>query len=351
MFNIGFFKSKWTRAVEEVADYIPKLLDQYGKMPSGALRDPYCLGFLQIVGVHVASRSMNQNTDMHNSNLVFEEALKRFAPSYAVEVSELLSLIRENASYLRGKKDGDLYMGWKLLHLAPQRDGKAALERFFDRVRYIGSPPPKAKPATPVLADIPLKQGPSAKPQTSGAWQVENKSRDFNNPSKEELSRSYCFSSPSSQGPITTLRIVCSLEASLVNNGEGVALNRRLRFYLDPLRLPQEVELIMRFATSDGAHGRDFDVIADHVEGERDTAMIAKFGGRSDVSACVAAIRSGKEMSFTLRNENGSLANFDLPNDREFERLYDETFERLKEREVLNEMLRYNTQLQAQKRE
>lgn len=287
---------------------------------------------------------------MHNSNLVFEEALKKFAPSYAVEASELLSLIRENDAYLRGKKDGDLYMGWKLLHLAPQRDGEAALERFFDRVRYIGSPPPKAKPA-PVLADIPPKQAPSAKPQTTGAWQVENKSRDFNNPSKEELTRIYCFSSPSSRGMITTLRIVCSLEASLVNNGEEVALDRRLRFYLAPLKLPQEVELIMRFATSDGAHGGDFDVIAAPVEGERDTAMIAKFGGRSDVSACVAAIRSGKEMSFTLRNEDGSLANFDLPNDREFERLYDETFERLKEREVLNEMLRYNTQLQAKSRE
>jgi hypothetical protein len=42
--------------------------------------------------------------------------------------------------FLSGRKDGDLYMRYRLLHLAPEGAGKAALERFFDNVRRISSP-------------------------------------------------------------------------------------------------------------------------------------------------------------------------------------------------------------------
>jgi hypothetical protein len=57
---------------------------------------------------------------------VFEEALKLFA-SYspgAGEVADVLPFIRSdtsphNEAYVRGHKDGDLYMGWKRLHPAP----------------------------------------------------------------------------------------------------------------------------------------------------------------------------------------------------------------------------------------
>jgi hypothetical protein len=154
----GIFKTKWERAVEGVAGFLPKLLAQYGKIPAATLRDPYCLGFLQIVGVHVASQSLGKGSGMDQGKAVFEEALKQFAPNHASEAATLLSVLRADESFLRGTKDGDLYMGWFLLHLAPQRHGEAALERFFDRVRSIDSPPqpqpappvpPKAKPGVP----------------------------------------------------------------------------------------------------------------------------------------------------------------------------------------------------------
>src|SRR5262249_51554474 len=78
---------------------------------------------------------------------VLVDALKIMAPSRASEVAELLPVIRSetspsNASYLRGKKDGDTFMGHKLLHVVSQSDGEAALERFYDRIRHIVSPSP-----------------------------------------------------------------------------------------------------------------------------------------------------------------------------------------------------------------
>jgi hypothetical protein len=52
------FKSRRTRAVEGVARFIPKMLEPYGQIPAATLRDSYCIGFLQMVGVHVASQSL-----------------------------------------------------------------------------------------------------------------------------------------------------------------------------------------------------------------------------------------------------------------------------------------------------
>jgi hypothetical protein len=119
MFSI--FKSKWSRAVENAAAFIPQMLEPYGKIPAVALRDPYCLGFLEIVGVHVASQALGKGSGMETAMAVFEDALKLFAPRQATEVAEVLPFLRaesspSNETYLTGRKESDLYMGWKLLH-------------------------------------------------------------------------------------------------------------------------------------------------------------------------------------------------------------------------------------------
>ena len=75
----GIFKSKWTRATESATDFIVEMLEPLGKMPDGALSDPYCIGFLQIVGVHAASKPLGSGGGMGQAMLVFEEALKQIA--------------------------------------------------------------------------------------------------------------------------------------------------------------------------------------------------------------------------------------------------------------------------------
>jgi hypothetical protein len=149
----GIFKSKWTRAIEGVTDFIVEMLKPYGKIPASALRDPYCIGFLEIVGVHVASDSLPKGSGMKKGMVVFEEALKSIAPRHFTEATEVLSFLRHETSpshgtYLQGRKDGDLYIGWKQLSLAPQRDGQA-IERFFDRIKQLDSPQPSTLDATP----------------------------------------------------------------------------------------------------------------------------------------------------------------------------------------------------------
>jgi hypothetical protein len=348
----GILRSKRARAVEAVADFFARLFQRHGKVPVGTLRDPYCLGFLQSVGVHVASQSLDKGSGTE-AKAVFEEALQQFAPSHAEEAAELLLFLLADEFYLRGKRDGDLYMGWMLLQLAPERDGEAALERFFDRVRQLDSapnprsvqpPPRKAKPAAPPSRPAPMP--PVARNGVGGSvgrhdWVVEDKTPGFDHPAKEELSRNYDFFGLRPPETTATLRIVCTLEASLVNDGETVILDRRLRFYLRPFRLLHEAEFIMRLSPSDGTSGGEFDVIVGPVVGDNDTALIAKYGDRNDVANCVAAIMSGKDLVFMLRDEKESLVNFVLPNDGEFKRLYDETYERLKKREVVNETQRY----------
>ena len=76
---------------------------------------------------------------------VFEQALNAIAPAHAAEAAEQLPFLRagtssHNEAYNSGRKDGDLYMRYRLLHLGPEGAGKAALERFFDNVRRISSP-------------------------------------------------------------------------------------------------------------------------------------------------------------------------------------------------------------------
>lgn len=152
----GIFKSKHERAVDAAAQWLVDMLKPLGQMHRRVLQDSYCLGFLQIVGIHAASKPLGQGAGMNAGALAFEDAMKQIAPRYGDEAAEMLSFIKsenspQNGAYLSGRKDGDLYMGWKLLGLAPQSHGAAALERFFERARELdraaSAPPPPPWPA------------------------------------------------------------------------------------------------------------------------------------------------------------------------------------------------------------
>jgi hypothetical protein len=345
----GIFRSKTDRAAEAVAAFLREKLAGSGPLPAPALSDRYCLGFLQMVGVHVASQSLPKGSGMDAAKAVFEQALMRLAPNRAREVAEALPILRKDETFLRGTKDGDLYIGWTLLQLAPEGDGQAALQRFFDRVREVASPP-KAQTAT----DRP--SAPTGGGERSGVrgsvswtdWQAEDKSEGFDGPAKQDIRRTYTFSSMNAPESAATLAIVCALEATATPDGESVSLDRKLRFHLRPFRLPHEADFVMRLATRDEAQGGEFDVIA--APAGDNGAVIAKYGGRNDVATCVATLRSGRDMVFMLRDDRESLVNFLLPNDGAFQRLYDEMVERLQQRAVMNQMLRYNAEPQRGQR-
>lgn len=152
------FKSRRTRAIEGAAHFITKMLEPYGRIPAAALSDPYCIGFLQIVGVHVASQSLEKGGGMQTAMTVFDDALKLFAPNQARDVAQMLSHFRAETSplresYLGGRKDGDTYMGWKLLGLAPRWQGEAALKRLFERLRSFDT-----QSHAPRLAETPVQR-------------------------------------------------------------------------------------------------------------------------------------------------------------------------------------------------
>jgi hypothetical protein len=121
-----------------------------GKPPGFVLRDPYCIGFVEIVGTRVATNALKGLTS-EQAVAAFEDALKRIAPVYASETTEQLPFLqsansRSSEAYFQGKKDGETFTKYKLLNLASQADGEAALERFYDRVRHILSPPRQQEP-------------------------------------------------------------------------------------------------------------------------------------------------------------------------------------------------------------
>ena len=142
-----------------------------------------------------------------------------------------------------------------------------------------------------------------------------------------EVSGSYQFAGLSGSDSHATLRVVVTLEGEIVP--QGLSLSRKLRFYLWPFRLPQDAEFSMRLMTADGALGGTFSVLASPVEGDHDTALIARFGGRDDVANCLTAFMAGKPMRFNLSDERESLVGFELPNDPAFKKIYDETCETL----------------------
>jgi hypothetical protein len=129
----GFFGSKSDRAVDAVATYLSEKCPVI-PFPAATLTDPYCVGFIQMLGVHVASQNLPKGSGFEVATAVFEQALLRIAPSHAREVSEALPLMGNNNAYVQGRKDGDFYMGWSLLRIAPEFEAKVASQRFIERV-------------------------------------------------------------------------------------------------------------------------------------------------------------------------------------------------------------------------
>jgi hypothetical protein len=286
---LGIFRSKPDDAVEAVVAFLREKLASPCPLPSAALSDPYCLGFLKTVVVHVASQSLQKRSGIDQAKAVFEQALMRFAPSRAQDAVEVLPFLHRDEDFLRGTKDGDLYMGWTLLHVASEVNGRAALRRFFDRVRQV-APPSKAEPATG--RPLPSQDGSELRGAGGSVrwtdWQAEDKTEGFDGPAKQSIRRVYTFSGMNGPESAATLTIVCALEATMMPEGESISLDRRLRFYLRPFRLPHQAGFVMRLATHYEELGGEFDIVAEPAESGDDTAVIDKYRGRNDVTGYAA---------------------------------------------------------------
>ncbi len=208
-----------------------------------------------------------------------------------------------------------------------------------DKPKISPQPDAKRKPAA---------TSPSPKTDTTrvsvdaSKWQVERKDSGIDGSQRsEEISQIYHISGM--RGPNTTasLRVVCTIGCTVESGRDNqVNIHRRLRFYLWPFFLPREASFAMKLYTTDRSQGGTFNVLVAPVEGDPDTALIAKYGGKDDVTNCLNAIMSGKDMTFMLADQKETLIDFLLPSDQAFKGLYDETCTRLAEFETASELLR-----------
>jgi len=95
----GIFRSKKDRAAEAVAAFLREKLEGSFSLPAAALSDRYCLGFLQMVGVHVASQSLPQGSGMNEAKAVLEQVLMRRSPH-----AEVLFYLENDEAFRRGKR-------------------------------------------------------------------------------------------------------------------------------------------------------------------------------------------------------------------------------------------------------
>jgi hypothetical protein len=338
----GIFKSNYDRAVEATCDFIADMALPIGELRGSVLRDPYCLGFLQIVGMHVAAKSLKGRLNPEEPERAFEDALKTIAPSLAAEAAELLSLIRSenspnNAAYLRGKKDGDTFMAYKLLHFLSESSGEPALEQFYDRVRQVMS-----------QQQDPPSQSPLQKSEQTevGKWLVRKARASERLSPIHELGRTYNFSGLYPHDMTVTLTIVCTIETTrsvVGSETDSWRFIHGLSFHLQPFRLPQETPLVMQLFTVDELQGGKFDVFPYSIEGNSNTAVIAEFGDGENLEKCLSAIMSGTDMRFVLVHGK-SLVNFLLPNDEEFMPLYDEACDQLTQFQIDTDIMRARDQ-------
>ncbi len=203
------------------------------------------------------------------------------------------------------------------------------------------SPQPDVK-KSPSATPPPPKREPMRVSVDVSEWQVQRKDTGIDGSQRsEEISQIYHISGMRGQNKTATLRVVCTVGCTLESRRDDqVNIHRRLRFYLWPFFLPREASFVMRLHTTDRSRGGTFDVLAAPVEGDADTALIAKYCGKDDVTKCLDAMMSGKEMTFMLADQKETLVDFLLPSDQAFKGLYDETCTRLAEFETGSELLR-----------
>jgi hypothetical protein len=327
----GVFKSPQERAVQGAVDFTIKMLEPYGKIPAEALRDPYCLGFLQIVSGHVASQSL-KSASLEQAMGVFTEALKQFAPRQAQEVAEILPIFRaerspHNETYLGGRRDGDLYMGYKLLNLAPRHQGEAALGRFFDRVKEIDDPSSSSsgQKSTSAEPQPPGKHNDAA--PTNGEWMVQP-----SGPSLEcELARTYRL--PGIRGYVLTFKFLVR------TSNDMNQIHTDLRVHLKPYRISANKPLVMGLITSELKGGLvEVEAIPDEWNEDSDVGLCVD---RDDVLKCLRAVSSGQQLTFMLFESLAAerdpfldlplrpTMKFELGNDQKFKQLYAECLERV----------------------
>jgi hypothetical protein len=183
------------------------------------------------------------------------------------------------------------------------------------------SPPPQ-RPNTPIAP--PVSVGGSRTSVDATPWEVKSAQGFEGSQESGEISQTYHYSNPGDPSPSAIFRIVCTVACTLDGTGQ-VIVHRRLRFYLQPFSLSQEAPLTMRLYARDRSLGGTFSVVAEPVAGEQDTAVIARYAGKDDVTNCLKALMSGKHMTFQLANRSETLVDLPLPSDQAFKDVYDET--------------------------
>jgi hypothetical protein len=174
----------------------------------------------------------------------------------------------------------------------------------------------------------------------AGSWQVARQDGSMDGPPpRDELSRTYRFFNSSTPAPSASLRITLTLEADAGDStSKGIALNRRLRFYLTPFRLPHEAPFVMRLILPDKR--MTYEVLGAPLDAGSDTAVFARFGGMNDVASIIDLLSAGREIRFVLEDDTEGLVQFGLPNDGTFKRLYEESATRLANKQAGYAVLR-----------
>jgi hypothetical protein len=148
-----------------------------------------------------------------------------------------------------------------------------------------------------------------------------------------------------------SIHLICDIEGSQMDLGRdwgSLGLRRHaihsvhssLLVRLWPLRLPSQMlreslgmmsaNLTMGLITDDQSRGGTANVVATPMQQDPDSLLLSPLFDNESKSKFIGAILSGKEMIFALANESQSLARLPLPNDDEFNRLYDETYDRIR---------------------
>jgi hypothetical protein len=304
--------SRHARAVEDSAAFIAEMFEMYfGQMPAKALSDPYCLGFIQMVGLHVAFQSLGGESGTDNADMAFEESLKLFAPRRAAHIATLLRRFcdagrQEAVAFLKGRDDGRAYMVW-----SPPELGRAALRTFTDRFEALETRLPE-----PAHRRLP------------GKWQLANR----------QVFRNYEFAKVTTPGITTSVRMSVRVGRNL--NG---SMYSRIEFtlcpylYMWPSQRPlgDQGEMVKSpvgvalWATVEGTDdspeflGRSFSVSA-MAEKKPDTITLGT-DDKFSVNACVQALSSGEDLAFMLyaaETKSDVKLRLALPNDGDFAALF-----------------------------
>jgi len=281
---------------------IRDMLAPLGELPSSIYHDPYCLGFLQIVGMHAAS-SVSKNLTHKKAALAFENALHKIAPAYAADAATLLASIKSeqsphNEAYLRGRKDGDTFMGYRLHRLASQAEGDAALGRFSDHVRRV-----KSKEASQL---------------DGGTMRVDFSEWYTDRPGL--VARKYTYSQMGNTRE-TELEVHFDIQS-------GVSVHSFVTFFVSDLDLPKEISVRVSLRPMDNSGSN---VIMNMIGRPDGSGAVLGLMSRNDAEQCLKLFFEGKSMHFEVDTADGEkLIRLPLPNDSAFQTAYKASYEKVR---------------------